>query len=333
MIELNFDENIYRKYLDAWLNGIDSELVYWEYYIKFLNKPGFENWGILNDKQFEFDEYVESPKTVFIDIGSGPFSSVGFRTTKTELEFHAVDPLAFIYKGLKEKYKITTKITPEFGLVEKLTEKYGINKFDIVHMSNALDHSFNPIIGIYQMISLCKIGGKIILQHYENEAEYEKYCGFHQWNLCIVGSDFIIWKPEKKYNITKMFEEYVDSTAYYAEGNKTEGKIINDKSGRKAFKVIMTKKKNIPIGVDNYIVPDQNLSSSILDEKIFEELSKIILQKYFYEKNKLKNKIYILFYGTATRIKRDGIAIAFKYYINKFFNNKTNIHITMPGMK
>lgn len=42
--------------------------------------------------------------------------------------------------------------------------------FDVVHMSNALDHCFDPIFGLMQLISVCKIGGKVILRHNENEA-------------------------------------------------------------------------------------------------------------------------------------------------------------------
>jgi SAM-dependent methyltransferase len=186
----------YMRNMSNWLNGISSEAAYWEGYIAKNVLRNKENWlkTISDERAFDFDKYINSNESSFLDVGSGPFSNTGNKTNKAILEYHAADPLAFIYEALKKRYGITTGIKPEFAYVEKLKEKYGENKFDIVHMSNALDHSFDPIYGIYQMLSVCKIGGIVILEHYENEAEFENYEGFHQWNLCIKNHDFYIWK-------------------------------------------------------------------------------------------------------------------------------------------
>lgn len=57
---------------------------------------------------------------------------------------HAVDPLASVYKAIKKKYGIWTKIQTEFAMVERLNEKYAENTFDIVHMRN-LEEIFKEV--------------------------------------------------------------------------------------------------------------------------------------------------------------------------------------------
>jgi hypothetical protein len=341
--ELAFDEKKYTKYLANWLNGIVSELAYWNGFIESNARCPSDVWKYIlsNNRPFEFDEYVNSEKTSFLDVGSGPFSSIGTSTDKTSLEFHAVDPLAFIYKRLISN-SITINIIPEFAFVEKLTEKFGINKFDMVHMSNALDHAFNPIIGIYQMLAVCKINGKVILQHYENEAEIEKHEGFHQWNLCIENQDFFIWRSNTKINVTQSVKQYADSIVFYSEGSKTEGKMA-DTGGwdRRPFKVIFTKRQDIPEAINVYgggiyFMPKQNLMANKLEEKIFEKLSESILRDFLKNEMGIKNRIkksgkkfkenlsenqrkctYII-----NRIKQYGPIESYRYYTNKYFHKE-----------
>jgi len=210
---ITFDLSDYTTYLDTWLNGIESELAFWANIIATKGGGDYSRYwsDIISDtRKFNLEQYLDKEETFFIDIGSGPFASTGKYTEKTNLIFKAVDPLAYIYNALKQNYKITTGITPEYCMVECLVEKYGENKFDIVHMQNSLDHSFNPLIGIMQMLGICKIGGKIILRHAMNEAERENYSGFHQWNLCIENNNFFIWRKEIKYCISKIFGKYID---------------------------------------------------------------------------------------------------------------------------
>jgi hypothetical protein len=225
---------------------------------------------------FDFDEYLTLKKTKFLDVGSGPFSTCGLRTSKTQLDFQAADPLAHIYKALKIKNKIFTGVTPEFALVERLVEKYGVNEFDLVHISNALDHSYNPLIGIIQMLSVCKIGGKVILNHAQNEAQRESYTGFHQWNICVENSEFIVWRQNIKYNISKILEKYAD--------------VIICSNKPLSVKVLLTKKKDIFLSSTI-----RNRLASILNEKIFEKLAMFIIQDVYTWKEvwfrKIKQKI------------------------------------------
>jgi SAM-dependent methyltransferase len=263
--DLVIDEEEYIIYLRRWLDGIESELMFWRHFIETKGKEWNTDWDnlISDDRQFGLDEYLISEETKFLDVGSGPFSSCGIKSNKAKLKIYAVDPLAYIYKAIKDKNKIKTGITPDFAFVENLNEKFGINEFDIVHMSNSLDHAFNPLIGILQMLTICKIGGRIILNHAKNEAEYDGYQGFHQWNLCINDSEFIIWRPGIKYNVAKILKEYVDFT-------------IKDDPSSRWFTVVLIKKQNISF---NYVLHD-NLDT-IRNELIFKKLSEIIVTNAF----------------------------------------------------
>ncbi len=250
-----FDINLsmYEDYLEAWLNGISSEIGHWR---RVMDAKGPLLKYLVSDRQCSLEQYFELPETVCVDIGSGPFSSCGQKTDKTNLRFTAIDPLAHSYNLLKNKHNITDSTSVEFCMVEKLTEKFKRNTFDIVHMRNALDHAFSPIFGIIQMVAICKVGGKIILQHTENEAENENYHGFHQWNLCAENKEFFVWRTNCKYNVSKMFSEYADTS------------IENVPSApQNAVGVVMTKKKDIE--VDRVL---QNELFKILDSKIFEKL-------------------------------------------------------------
>jgi len=256
---ITFDLNNYSAYLDVWLNGLESELNFWASVIA----TGRAGDRILDDRKFDLEQYLDKEETSFIDIGSGPFATTGKYTEKTNLIFKAVDPLAYIYKALKLKGKITTGITPEYCMVERLVEKYGENKFDIVHMQNSLDHVFNPLIGIMQILGICKIGGKIILRHIENEAEKENYMGFHQWNLCVENNNFLIWRKEIKYCISKMFEKYIDVSF-----EKTDGYY---------FGVVIIKKIDLDLAIYKEFLSQ---IINLLDEKIFEKLSDFVLKNY-----------------------------------------------------
>ncbi len=114
----------------------------------------------------------------------------------------------------------------------------------MVHMSNSLDHCFDALCGIYQLIYICKIGGKIILRHAENEAERSEYEGFHQWNLSVHNKEnsFIIWREKQRIDLIKELGNYVD---FYIYPDQKEG-------GWKYNKVVMIKKKDIEVPQNSY---------------------------------------------------------------------------------
>lgn len=242
----------YKKYLTNWLAGLENEIDFWNCYMK--DEGGIYFYGfkttVSSERPFDLEEDIPvnmyGKEYKFIDVGSGPFSRCGKVTNKVHLNAVSVDPLAYAYTELKTKYHIDNEVRLENGFVELLDKTFQANTFDMVHMSNSLDHSFSAIDGIYQLLNICKVGGKIILRHAENEAETEQYDGLHQWNLSLYNEEnsFIIWRQNERYDICKIFEEYVDFQLFPG---------VIDEEGKWVYnKVIMIKKKNIEIPVNHY---------------------------------------------------------------------------------
>lgn len=247
----------YREYLDKWMSGLEDELIFWNDYMVTKGDIYSEEYNQTVDlnKKFvlenDIDEQYFGKDFKFIDVGSGPFSRCGRITDKVNMDFTAVDPLAEAYNALKIKNDVNNGIEIETAFVELLGKKYNENTFDMVHMSNSLDHCFDAMYGIYQLIYICKIGGKIILRHTENEAERSEYNGLHQWNLSVHNDEnsFVIWRKDKRYDVVELLKEYVD---FYIYPDISEGDWVFNK-------VVMVKKKKIQLPDINYY--DDMLSS------------------------------------------------------------------------
>lgn len=240
----------YKEYLDSWFNGLYDEIYYWKCLLSGeLPESARLRESSNPNKKFELEEELPLEKDryfKFVDIGSGAFSRCGLVTDKVIFKPMAIDPLADIYKFYKKEYNLENNLHLETGFVELLDKKYNKNSFDMVHMSNSLDHCFDAIMGIYQLINICKIGGKIILRHAENEAEKDKYQGLHQWNLSLMNPDksFVIWRNNERYDICKIFAEYADFLLVPNIREKDTNWVYN--------KVVMTKKKDIVIPKNDY---------------------------------------------------------------------------------
>ena len=154
------------------------ELDFWK---KFIHSDQFATW--LTDKKTpELDPWVyefltTNPGNV-LDVGSGAVSVL--HGTVPQKNLIACDILGRDYEKIFDykKYNITP---PDPFAGEHLP--YASNFFDHVHIRNAIDHCEDPIQVLNEMIRVCKPGGFVIVQGFEDEAEHEKYQGLHQWNM------------------------------------------------------------------------------------------------------------------------------------------------------
>jgi SAM-dependent methyltransferase len=137
-------------------------------------------------------ELVGSKSIVRIaDIGAGMFSSIGSIWPTAEVHIYASDILADDYNIILDSKNIKSCIPVEKQDMSSLT--YTNDFFDIIVCINALDHCFDPYKAILEMIRVCKIGGWIYLKHFIDNAEYERYSGFHAWNIRPMLDKCLIW--------------------------------------------------------------------------------------------------------------------------------------------
>lgn len=244
----------YKEYIDTWLGGIIDEIHFWEDYVFSPTGINHEDYMERRVKNtcFRLEEDLskligDSDENIkILDVGSGPCSRCGYKSNKYDLDVIAVDPLAEIYNMLRERYHINSEIKIETGFVELLDKKFREESFDFVHMSNALDHAFDALYGLYELLYVCKIGGAVILRHHENEAENENYEGFHQWNLSVHNNEesFIIWRDNVRYNVCELLKDVVDISIF--------PDLIEEESGWHYNKIILQKKKKIKLPTYHY---------------------------------------------------------------------------------
>lgn len=209
-------EREYVHILDKWLEGVPSEVKFWNTYMASRGATGSHNWEevISADRPFRLEEDLEKAATRFLDAGSGPFSRCGFKTSRTALSFVAVDALAPAYARLKQMYGIVSGMQPQFGFTEILSDIFPPESFDIVHMSNSLDHCIDPVLGLYNLFHVCAQGGKVILRHAKNEGASAHYDGLHQWNLCVEKGRFVIWRGDLRVDIAEMLGDCAEMETF-----------------------------------------------------------------------------------------------------------------------
>lgn len=197
-----------------WVDGIPYEIAFWEgvYYNKRRIK-GISNWSKYDTEieltNFDVRAFLSKKENpIVVDAGSGMSYFHGDKLNNKQLNVIYVDPLAPFFNKILDKNKVELpKIT--FGFVEYLSV-FLPDKVSLVIVQNALDHSDNPLRGIWECIESLEIGGVLYLRHFKDEAETEKYCGFHQHNIRVENDELIIWNKESKHNINEYIKDFAE---------------------------------------------------------------------------------------------------------------------------
>ncbi len=183
---------------DEWSAGTNSEIGFWKLWIETRGAQWPADYEYRVDPnaelQYEIAQHIEglegaTPKV--LDVGAGPMTIVGKRFRGVAINLTAVDALADQYDSLP--------FAPGLPLVrtlkcdsEALSETFGENVFDVVYARNTLDHGYDPVRAIREMLKVARPGGKVITAHLTNEAIAENWAGFHQWNFYVEDAKFMI---------------------------------------------------------------------------------------------------------------------------------------------
>jgi len=138
-----------------------------------------------------------------LDVGAGPLTFLGKRWPGHDLELAAVDALADQYDALLAEYGVTPPVRTRRCDSERLPDLFPPGSFDMACASYTIDHSYDPLRAIRQMVAVVRPGGVVLLQHYPDEAENEVYGGQHQWNLDWAGGDCILWRPGRRWSLRR----------------------------------------------------------------------------------------------------------------------------------
>jgi SAM-dependent methyltransferase len=135
--------------------------------------------------------FGQSGRTVdVLDIGSGPISVLTNVFHGLQANLKAADPLADDYEKLWTDHARRLRAVRPMGVAgEDLVDYFGSNAFDVTHIRNAIDHAVNPIAVVEQLIEITRKNGLVIIHGFENEADSERWGGFHQWNMRIIRGD------------------------------------------------------------------------------------------------------------------------------------------------
>lgn len=191
---------------EVWKNGIKPEVQFWRGVIFGSEKRPTWQQNFLErcnpEKPFEkklagfFTRPLREARV--LDVGAGPVSVLGWVHNGIKINITAVDPLADQYNALLDEAKIVPPVRTTACDGEKLTDIFPQNSFDVVHMRNALDHSYDPVRVISQAMAVARPGGSFVIRTHVNEAVHEEYAGFHQWNICLENEHLVVWRPGAK---------------------------------------------------------------------------------------------------------------------------------------
>src|SRR3954463_13394821 len=166
------------------MKGVNHEIAFWTDFVKtdrFLN-----NWASDHpnpELRPEVREFVQAgmlgKHSEILDVGSGVVSIL-YGSGAAEKP-NAVDPLAKHYAKLFNYDQ--HGIEPPLPIAAENLEY--IDRFDYVHMSNALDHTQNPVNAYRALLRAARPGGFVIVQGFVNEGTFEKWQGMHQWDISI----------------------------------------------------------------------------------------------------------------------------------------------------
>lgn len=208
---------ILTKSLKSWRAGIEYEVDFWETWFrtKGLEWPQDYIDRLQPQEMPVWIQHLLPSDQSFarvLDVGSGPITKTGQIVPGKAVNVIAADPLARHYDAIMEKFDVTPPIRTTFSFAEDLSARFPGDHFDLVLCTNALDHAIEPVWGIIEMLICLKIGGLVYLGHRRNEAEFEEYSGFHQWNFDDEDGSFIIWNRERRLNVTELLSGFASVT-------------------------------------------------------------------------------------------------------------------------
>jgi SAM-dependent methyltransferase len=187
-----------------WLSRLWCELYHWDQFLLHKGASWPQDYASRLDPQRvvvhylrEFAERLgrlpsDRPVEV-LDVGAGALTQLGYVWPGRAMNLTAVDALARDYDWLLARYRVEPPVRAQYAMFEELVARFGRDRFDVAHARNALDHSWDPVLGLRQMIEVTRPGGLVVLDSQVNEGERNYYEGLHQWNVELCDGRLELW--------------------------------------------------------------------------------------------------------------------------------------------
>lgn len=195
---------------EGWESGIPLELLFWDTWLASGGEPWPEDFQYRSTPDAPLQSHITDALAAMVgvdvavlDVGAGPLTYLGKRWADHNLTITAIDPLADEYDTLLQKHQITPLVRTQKGFAEQLVTQFGVNRFDLVHARNCIDHSHDPWRAIQEMVTVAKPGGLLYMHHAVNEAQTQNFQGFHQWNLFCKDGDLYIGDQREEINVSQ----------------------------------------------------------------------------------------------------------------------------------
>jgi SAM-dependent methyltransferase len=215
--------------------GLSHEIKFWQKWIQTKGWQWPEDFArrldpgsVVTGYHRQVIERIAADTIHILDVGAGPLTAIGKVYENRKLILQACDPLADEYNKVLLEHSLRAPVVTEKCDGEALSSKYPGEHFDWVNAQNCVDHSYDPVKVIREMIHVAKRGGVISLCHELNAAKHEAYRGLHQWNFYQADGDLMLsGKYGYRKNLTEelkddvQFVTWVDDNQWiYAIGTK-----------------------------------------------------------------------------------------------------------------
>jgi SAM-dependent methyltransferase len=196
--------------LDFWTRWFATKGLYWpDDYRRRLDPRAELDEPLIVERLAEFGDEV-----AILDVGAGPLTILGKHHPGKALKITPVDPLAREYDELLASFGVDPPIRTALCPGEELLQKFEPGQFDLAYARNSLDHSYDPVAIVRNMVAVVRPGGYVLLRHVRREAEHQNYSGFHQWNLDIEDDHLVLWNRVSKHDLTEELAPSAGVMAY-----------------------------------------------------------------------------------------------------------------------
>jgi SAM-dependent methyltransferase len=195
-----------RPTIERWRSGKSHETEFWTTWFATHGDEWPEAYQQRLDPEAPLQDAIREllpreGRVAILDVGAGPVTVLGKRSDRHIIELSATDALADEYDAILDHFGIVPPVRTVRCDTERLTERFARDTFDLVNAENTLDHHYDALAAIDQMVAVTKPGGVITMRHATNEGETADYTGLHQWNFELRDGDPFLWSPTTSMNL------------------------------------------------------------------------------------------------------------------------------------